>query len=92
MGQEANWHRNVRRVSCLGCWPATPSDAGRAGASALRELEKHLTGTIVRLLHDRRVPGHGNPNIDHLAIGPGGVTAIEAKTRLGKLQVERARR
>lgn len=138
VGQEAVWHRDIRRVSCLACSPAPTADAGRAGASALREyerrhqrreqhareklggfgvllarvidepsstkvwkqggegevrtaarLEKHLAGTGVRLLHDRRIPGHGNANIDHLAIGPGGVTVIDSKTHRGKIKVER---
>jgi hypothetical protein len=35
---------------------------------ASTRLAKHLTGSRVRLLHDRRITGHGN--IDHLAIGP----------------------
>jgi hypothetical protein len=33
----------------------------------------------VRLLHDRRVPRHGHANIDHIAVGPGGVTVIDTK-------------
>jgi hypothetical protein len=139
VGQEAIWHRDVSRVSCLGCSSAPAPDARRAGTSALREyerrrqrrqeharerlgafggflarvieeptstkvwkqggdgevrtasrLEKHLAGTEVRLLHDRRIPGHGNANIDHLAIGPGGVTVIDTKTHRGKVQVDRA--
>lgn len=137
-GQEAIWHRDIRRVSCLACSPATAPYTGQAGASAQREyerrhqrraqhareklggfgvflaraidapsstkvwkqggegevrtaarLEKHLAGTGVRLLHDRRIPGHGNANIDHLAIGPGGVTVIDSKTHRGKIQVNR---
>lgn len=49
-------------------------------------LEKLLTGSGVLLLHDRRVPGHGKANIDHLAVGPGGVTVIDAKTHHGKIR------
>jgi len=49
-------------------------------------LEKDLAGTGVRVLHDRRVPGHGPANIDHLAIGPGGVTVIDSKTHRGKIR------
>jgi Nuclease-related domain len=52
-------------------------------------LEKHLAGPGVRLLHDRRIPGHGNANIDHLAIGPGGVTVIDSKTHRGDVKVGR---
>jgi Nuclease-related domain len=41
------------------------------------------------MLHDRRVPGHGSANIDHLAVGPGGVIVIDSKTHRGRVQVER---
>lgn len=137
-GQEAIWHRDIRRVTCLGCMSGQAPVAGRPGASALREyerrhqrreqhardslgglgvflsrvidepastrvwkqggkgevragarLEKHLEGTGVRLLHDRRIPGHGHANIDHLAIGPGGVTVIDTKTHHGKVKLDR---
>jgi hypothetical protein len=50
---------------------------------------KHLEGTPVRLLHDRRISGHGQANIDHLAIGPGGVTVIDTKTHGGDIRVDR---
>ena len=52
-------------------------------------LAKHLTGSGVRLLHDRRITGHGHANIDHLAIGPGGVTVIDTNTHHGPIRVER---
>jgi len=52
-------------------------------------LKKHLEGTTVRLLHDRRVPAHGRANIDHIAVGPGGVTVIDTKTNRGPVRVER---
>lgn len=57
----------------------------RSGA----RLAKHLDGTPVRLLHDRRIPGHGQANIDHLAIGPSGVTVIDTKTHHGDIRVDR---
>lgn len=137
-GQEAIWHRDIRKVSCLNCTQAEAPGASKAGASALREyerrhqrreqhgreklgalggllarvieepsstkvwkqggegevrtasrLEKHLAGTGVHLLHDRRIPGHGSANIDHLAIGPGGVTVIDSKTHRGKVELAR---
>lgn len=53
-------------------------------------LDNHLTGTDVRLLHDRRIPGRGRANIDHLAVGPGGITVIDSKTHHGKLEVNAA--
>jgi hypothetical protein len=49
---------------------------GRGEVRTAARLAKHLAGTGLRLLHDRRIPGHGQANIDHLAIGPGGVTAF----------------
>lgn len=54
-----------------------------------QRLARHLAGKNVRLLHDRRIPGHGQANIDHLAIGPGGVTVIDTKIHRGHVQVER---
>jgi hypothetical protein len=41
------------------------------------------------LLHDRRILGHGNAKIDHLAVGPGGVTVIDSKTNNGAVRVDR---
>ena len=49
-------------------------------------LKKLLEGTGVRLLHDRRAPGHGQANIDHIAVGPGGITVIDAKTHHGRIR------
>jgi hypothetical protein len=62
---------------------------GKAEVYAARRLEKHLAGSGVKLLHDRRVPGHGAANIDHVAVGPGGVTVIDSKRYKGKVRVER---
>jgi hypothetical protein len=53
-------------------------------ATRLTEL-LHRHG--VKLLHDRRIPGHGRANIDHIAVGPGGVTVIDTKTHRGKVRV-----
>jgi Nuclease-related domain len=53
-------------------------------------LEKHLAGKEVKLFHDRRVPGHGKANIDHIAIGPGGITVIDTKNYRGKVRVQKA--
>jgi hypothetical protein len=51
-------------------------------------LGKLLDGSGVHLLHDRRLTGHGRANIDHLAVGPGGVTVIDSKAIKGKIRVE----
>jgi hypothetical protein len=61
----------------------------RGELRAAAQLEKRLAGTGVRLLHDRRIPGHGAANIDHLAIGRGGITVIDTKTITGKIRTER---
>lgn len=61
---------------------------GAAGERAVAEsLEKHLAGSPVVLLHDRRMPrGHGN--IDHLAVAPTGVYIIDAKNIDGKVRID----
>lgn len=59
---------------------------GNGEVTVAERLEKNLDGTGVRLLHDRRVPGHARTNIDHLAVGPGGVTVIDSKTHRGKIR------
>jgi hypothetical protein len=56
-------------------------------AARLTEL---LDGGGVRLLHDRRMPGSRSANIDHIAVGPGGLTVIDTKNYRGKVRVERA--
>jgi hypothetical protein len=53
-----------------------------------RKLEPWTAGHGVVLLHDRRMP-RSRANIDHLAIGPSGVTVIDAKRYTGRIAVER---
>jgi Nuclease-related domain len=55
----------------------------RHTARLLQCLERH--GWVV--LHDLAVPGSA-ANIDHLAIGPGGVIAIDSKQYRGQLQLD----
>lgn len=50
-----------------------------------RVLEDRKLGGY-RVLHDRRIPG-SRANIDHVAIGPGGVFVIETKSYRGKLEI-----
>lgn len=52
-----------------------------------RDLEHALRGRGVVLLHDRRIPGRGAANIDHLTVGPGGVTVIDTKSARGLIEV-----
>lgn len=47
----------------------------------------HRHGVV--LVHHRRIPG-SRTNIDHLAIGSGGVTVIDARRIRGRVRVRRA--
>ena len=64
--------------------------AWRRGAEgeerAAVRLERLLAGTGVVLLHDRQMPA-ARGNIDHLAVGPGGITIIDTKRLVGKVEV-----
>jgi nuclease-like protein len=51
-----------------------------------RRLEALLAGSGVRLLNDRRVPG-ARSTIDHIAIGPRGITIIDAVRETGRVRV-----
>jgi hypothetical protein len=51
-----------------------------------RRLDALLHGRGVVLVHDRRMPG-SRANIDHLAVGPGGVTVIDTTRIRGKVRV-----
>jgi hypothetical protein len=69
---------------------STETSAWRRGAAGerrtarlLRCLEQH--GWVV--LHDLAIPGSA-ANIDHLAIGPGGVVVIDSKQYRGRLQLD----
>ena len=62
-------------------WARTAESEERA----LR-LEALLAGSGVRLLNDRRVPG-ARATIDHLAIGPRGITVIGAVRESGRARV-----
>jgi len=62
---------------------------GHAGeVKAAAKLERLLRHTGVILLHDRGIP-HSPANIDHIAIGPGGITVIDTKAIAGRTRVER---
>lgn len=63
--------------------------AWRKGAEGERRTAKYLAGLEEAgfvVLHDRRVPGYGG-NLDHVAIGPSGVWAIETKRLSGKVEI-----
>jgi len=52
-----------------------------------RELARRLRRSDVIVIHDRRIPGQGRANIDHIAVGPGGVTVIDSKSSRGEVQI-----
>jgi hypothetical protein len=59
------------------------------GAEGERKTAGYLDGLIEAgfvVLHDQRVPGYGG-NLDHVAIGPTGVWAIETKNLKGKVEI-----
>ncbi|MFN8132528.1 MAG: nuclease-related domain-containing protein [Solirubrobacteraceae bacterium] len=59
---------------------------GAAGEEhTARELERRLAGSDVVFLHDRSLPGR-RANVDHIAIGPRGVTVIESKHVRGEVR------
>ena len=55
-------------------------------AERVRRLEDLLAGSGVRLLNERRVPG-ARATVDHLAVGPRGVTVIVAVYEKGRARV-----
>ncbi len=61
---------------------------GDGERSTTDRLERLLRDTSVVVLHDRRIP-RTRANIDHLAVGPGGVTVIDSEDCAGKVRVER---
>ena len=65
-------------------WKTGADGEERAGA----RFAKLLAGSEVKLLHDRRMPGRGAANVDHVAIGPGGITVIDTKNYRGKVRTD----
>lgn len=95
---DARMRRARKRLGPLGAGMAwlvgdpQSTSAWRRGAEGeekvARRLEKHLRGQQVQLLHDRLLPGSRRANIDHVAVGPGGVTVIDSKNLTGKVRVQ----
>jgi hypothetical protein len=59
-------------------------------AATARALAIRLARSDVIVLHDRLIPGRGRANIDHIAIGPTGVTVIDTKSSRGRVQLATA--
>lgn len=93
--------RRVReRFGLVGLWLARlggePSSTrswkqgGDGEVKVGRRLVSLLDGSGVYVLHDRLAPGRRRANIDHIAVGPGGVTVIDAKALTGRVRVRSA--
>ena len=63
-------------------WEAGAEGEARVGEQ-LRQLELHGW----RILHDVHWPGRPKANIDHIAVGPGGVLVIDAKNWSGDVRL-----
>jgi hypothetical protein len=73
---------------------ATPNSitawqTGAAGEVKTSLLLEPLEAEGFRILHDRKIPGARNANIDHIVIGPPGVFVVETKSYSGSLQIRR---
>jgi hypothetical protein len=96
--RDARERRARERAGAVGVWwtrlmgdPLSThwwKQGGEGEAKVARRLADLLDGSGVHLLHDRRMPGRSKANIDHIAVGPGGITVIDAKTAKGKVRVE----
>ena len=85
-------HPRVGRLLLAVAGTPPHEESWRTGAEGeeqtARRLNALLHGRGVVLVHDRRMP-RSRANIDHLAIGPGGVTVIDTKKISGKVRVRR---
>jgi hypothetical protein len=86
--------RHPRFGRLLLAFSGTPAhvESWRRGAEGEEHTAKRLNALLhgrgVVLVHDRRMPG-SRANIDHLAVGPGGVTVIDTKRMKGRVKVRR---
>ncbi len=62
-------------------------EAGAAGERVVGEVVDRLTASGWTVLHDVAWPGRQRANIDHIAVGPGGVFVVDAKNWSGRLEV-----
>lgn len=62
-------------------------EAGAAGERAVGGVLESLGENGWRVLHDVHWPGRPKANLDHVAIGPGGVVVIDAKNWSGTVTV-----
>ncbi len=81
----------VAALAVLGAVVETPQTTAswRTGAEGERQTARYLAGLGEAgfiTLNDRRVAGYGG-NLDHVAIGPGGVWVVETKNMAGKVEI-----
>ena len=76
---KAELRRETRRQSGF----AVAAMSESRTATALKPLESRGW----RVLHDRRWPGSTRANVDHIAVGPGGVSVIDSKHWSGTISV-----
>lgn len=94
----ARERRARERFGLVGVWLARLSgdplstrswkQGGVGEVKVAKRLAALLDGSGVHLLHDRLAPGRTRANIDHVAVGPGGITVIDAKTLRGRVRIE----
>ncbi len=74
-------------------------EIARSGRFAVAAMSEPLTAAALeplesrgwRVLHDRRWPGSTRANVDHIAVGPGGVAVIDSKHWAGAISVAAGR-
>jgi hypothetical protein len=95
--RQSRAQRQREKYGRIGGWAARVSAgpqherAWATGAEGEEEnakrWQKLLADMPVRILHDRRLPGT-RANVDHIGIGPGGVTVVDSKKLSGKVRTD----
>ena len=62
-------------------------EAGAAGERAVAGVLETLTADGWQLLHDVHWPGRPVANLDHVAVGPGGIVVVDAKNWSGAVTI-----
>jgi hypothetical protein len=86
---ERRFGRLAPLAALIGGEPAAERNWRRGAEGEVRTAERlarRLKGRGVVVLHDRRIPGR-RANIDHLAVGPAGITVIDSKNYKGKVAI-----
>ena len=70
----------VRETQSTKAWAT-----GGAGEQTIGKILADCSGIVP--LHDRRVPGHGKANIDHIVVSPSGVHVVDTKRYGGAIEL-----